>query len=74
MRAARFHDEIEAFPLPFGTAARQISLFAGKDWADQLPRTVAQTTQGLIKRQMVDPAIVRLPWLAQEFQLLEGLT
>ncbi len=74
MRAARFHDDIEAFPLPFGEAARTISLFASKDWADQLPRTVAQTTQGLIKRQMIDPAIARLPWLAQEFKLLEELS
>ncbi|MEP2717710.1 LysR family transcriptional regulator [Pseudophaeobacter sp.] len=74
MRAARFHDEIEAFPLPFGTAARTISLFASKDWADDLPRTVAQTTQGLIKRQMVDPCVARLPWLAQEFTLLDTPT
>lgn len=77
MRAARFHDEIDAFPLPFGPSdglsARKISLFAGKDWADQLPRTVAQTTQGLIKRQMVAPAIARLPWLAQDFRLLDEL-
>jgi DNA-binding transcriptional LysR family regulator len=74
MRAARFHDEIEAFPLPFGAAARTISLFASKDWADQLPRTVAQTPQGLIKRQMIDPAIARLPWLAQDFKLLAELS
>jgi DNA-binding transcriptional LysR family regulator len=73
MRAARFHDEIDAFPLPFGRAARRISLFASKDWADQLPRTVAQTIQGLIKRKMVDPAITKLPWLAQDFHLLDEL-
>ncbi|CUH89125.1 Morphology and auto-aggregation control protein [Phaeobacter sp. CECT 5382] len=72
MRAARFHDDIEAFPLPFGTSARTISLFASNDWADQLPRSVAQTIQGLIKRQMVDPAISRLPWLAEGFKLIES--
>lgn len=72
MRAARFHDEIEAFPLPFEGSARQISLFASNDWADQLPRTVSQTIQGLIKRQMVDPAITRLPWLGEIFTLNNG--
>ncbi len=72
MRAARFHDDIEAFALPFGNAARRISLLASKDWADQLPRTVAQTTQGLIQRQMISPAIARLPWLAQDFKLLDN--
>ncbi|EAQ47636.1 transcriptional regulator, LysR family protein [Roseobacter sp. MED193] len=70
MRAARFHDDIEAFALPFGNVARRISLLASKDWADQLPRTVAQTTQGLIQRQMISPAIARLPWLAKDFKLL----
>ncbi|MEP0154460.1 LysR family transcriptional regulator [Pseudophaeobacter sp.] len=74
MRATRFHDDIDALPLPFGKAARRISLFASKDWADQLPRTVAQTTKGLIKRQMVNPAIVKLPWLAQDFQVLDELS
>lgn len=72
MRAVRFHDQIEAYPLPFGNSARTISLFTSRDWADQLPRTVAQTTLDLLRRQMVEPAVNRLPWLAEEFKLIEG--
>ncbi|WP_293576816.1 LysR family transcriptional regulator [Phaeobacter sp.] len=71
MRAARFHDEIEAFPLPFGTFARQISLCASSDWADRVPRDVAQTVRRLVQGHMIDPAMQRLPWLAGDLKVLE---
>lgn len=64
MRAARFHAEIEAFPLPFSPFARTISLFAGADWNDHVPRDVARTMGHLLQGQIIDPAISRLPWLA----------
>ena len=71
MRATRFHDQIEAFPMPFGKAARTISLFTRSDWADQLPRTVTETMLELLRRQMVEPAVTRLPWLLEEFKLID---
>ncbi|MQQ07917.1 LysR family transcriptional regulator [Epibacterium sp. SM1979] len=70
MRAVRFHDQLEAFPLPFGEAARQISLFAASDWADQVPRDVATTVRRLVQSQMIDPALNRLPWLTGEFRVI----
>ena len=70
MRAVRFHDQLEAFPLPFGEAARQISLFAASDWADQVPRDVATTVRRLVQSQMIDPALNRLPWLNGEFRVI----
>ncbi len=72
MRATRFHDEIEAFPLPFGTFARTISLFAGTDWSDRIPRDIARTMRHLLQSQMIDPAIIRLPWLAGRLHVIES--
>ncbi|MFC4667661.1 LysR family transcriptional regulator [Seohaeicola nanhaiensis] len=72
MRAIRFHDELEAHPLPFPEAARTISLFAGADWADTVPRDVAQTVRRLVRSQMIDPAVARLPWLAGQLRVIEG--
>ena len=72
MRAARFHDQIDAFPLPFGASSRTISLFAGADWADQVPREVAQTMRRLVQSQMIDPAASLLPWLASQLRVIEG--
>ncbi|MFK7752628.1 MAG: LysR family transcriptional regulator [Sedimentitalea sp.] len=72
MRAARFHDEIEAFDLPFGAFSRQISLFAGADWADRVPRDVARTMRQLVQTQMIDSAIARLPWLNGPLRVIEG--
>jgi DNA-binding transcriptional LysR family regulator len=71
MRAARFHDDIAAHPLPFAGFARQISLFAGADWADQVPRDIAGTMRSLVQRQMIDPALAQLPWLAGDLAVLE---
>ncbi len=71
MRAARFHDDIEAFALPFQPFARTISLFAGADWADQVPLDMAQTMRQLVQSQMIDPAVVRLPWLAGQLRVID---
>lgn len=72
MRAARFHDDIEAFPLPTGTFSRTISLFAGADWADQVPRDVANATRRLVQAHVIEAAVTRLPWLAQSFRTIDG--
>lgn len=72
MRAGRFHDQIDAYPLPFSAFSRTISLFAGADWADRVPRDVARTMRRLVQRQMIDPAIVRLPWLAGQLRVIEA--
>ncbi len=71
MRAARFHDDIDAHPLPSPGAERVISLLAGADWAGQVPADVANTMRRLLQSQMIDPAIARLPWLAGQLRVIE---
>ncbi|MCB1362966.1 MAG: LysR family transcriptional regulator [Rhodobacteraceae bacterium] len=71
VRAARFHDEIEAHALPMAAFARTISLFAGADWADRVPRDVARTMRRLVQSQMIEPGIARLPWLAGQLRVIE---
>ncbi|SHJ32054.1 transcriptional regulator, LysR family [Shimia gijangensis] len=72
MRAARFHNEVEAHPLPFNPFSRNISLFASADWADRVPRDVAQTMRRLVQTQVIDPAVRALPWLEGDLRVLEG--
>ncbi|AAV94284.1 transcriptional regulator, LysR family [Ruegeria pomeroyi DSS-3] len=72
MRAERFHDEVEAFALPFAAFSRRISLFAGADWADRVPRDVAETMRRLVQSQIIDPAVARLPWLGGELRVIES--
>ncbi len=71
MRAERFHDQIDAFPLPFADFARRVSLFADADWADRVPRDVAQTMRRLVQSHMIDPALTRLPWLSGDLHVLD---
>lgn len=71
MRAARFHDQITAHPLPFAPFSRQISLYASHDWTDSVPREVAQTMKRLVQDKMVVPAVQKLPFLEGNFAVLE---
>jgi DNA-binding transcriptional LysR family regulator len=72
MRAARFHDQIDALALPFADFARTISLFARDDWADRVPRDVAGIMRRLVQGQIIDPGVARLPWLAGRLQVIDG--
>lgn len=74
MRAARFHDTLHAMPLPLADAARQITLFAGSDWSDPVPRDIAQTMRRLIQTHMIGPVTAQLPWLTDSFHLMEDPT
>lgn len=70
LRAARFHDQVSAHPLPMPAANRTISLLASGDWADTVPRDVARTMRNLLQTHMIAPAIERFDWLDGEFSVL----
>ena len=72
VRAGRFHDDLDAFPLPFAAFSRTISLFAAADWADRVPRDVAQTIKRLVDSQIIGPATSRLPWLAGQLRVIDS--
>ncbi len=72
MRAERSHAQLEVHPLPFAPFARTISLLAASDWAESVPRDVARTTRALVKEMVIEPAIAQLPWLENEFCLLDA--
>lgn len=72
MRAHRFHDRLTAHPLPSNPFSRRISLFASADWADDVPRNIAQTMRQLIKTHMIDPALAQLPFLVGHLRVLHA--
>ena len=72
MRTKRLHDKLSVHPLPFKPFSRTISLFANSDWADQVPRDVAQTVRHLVQDQMITPSRAQLPWLGTQLRVLEG--
>lgn len=72
MRAVRYHDELDAFPLPFADFYRTISLFADANWSRDVPLDVAETMRRLIRSQMVEPAVDRLPWLNDGLRILDA--
>ena len=72
MRAGRFHEQIEAFPLPYPPFARTISLYANADWAGRVPEEVAGTMRTLLETHVIEPAVAKFPWLSKELRILDG--
>lgn len=72
MRAARFHDKIDAHPLGSANVARHISLFANAEWDGDVPKDMAQTMRALVQSHMIDPALAKLPWLAGDLRILDN--
>ncbi|MGX9357143.1 LysR family transcriptional regulator [Roseobacteraceae bacterium S113] len=71
MRAERMHEHLAAHPLPFPPFSRTLSLFAGTDWSEDVPRDVGATVRGLVREQVVQPAERVMPWLEGELRILE---
>lgn len=72
MRAGRIHAQMEVHTLPMKPFARTISLFAGSDWADRVPRDVARTMRLLVRDMVIAPALQALPWLEEHLLVLDG--
>lgn len=70
MRAARMHDRLAAHPLPFAPFSRTISVFAGSDWSEQVPRDVGRTVRTLIQEQVIAPGHAALPWLERDLRVI----
>ena len=74
MRAHRFHEQVQAAPWPYAPFSRHISVFANSEWADDVPKSVAQTMRRLIQVQMIERALPELPFLDGEFSIIAETT
>jgi DNA-binding transcriptional LysR family regulator len=72
MRAGRFHEQVQPFPLPYAPFARTISTFSSSDWAKDVPMSVDKTMRTLLQAHMIEPALAKMPWLAENLVLLES--
>ena len=69
-RARRFSDQIDVFPLPGAPLSRTISLTARKGILQDMPAEVAATLKPILQSAMVDPAIERHPFMAEDLTVL----
>lgn len=70
MRAARFHDQITAHPLPFAPFSRRISLLASPDFADTVPRDIAASFRTMLQNKIIKETLQAQPFLEGEFRIL----
>ena len=71
MRAQRYHENMSVHPLPIPAFSRTISVFAGRDWAGDIPRDVARTMRLLVGDMVIAPALEHLPWLEGALVILD---
>jgi len=70
LRARRFLDRIDLFPLPFAPLTRVISLHARRDVLGTMPADVAARLRPLISELIVKRALSVMPWLANDLRVL----
>jgi DNA-binding transcriptional LysR family regulator len=63
MRARRWLDRVDVFPLPFEPLSRNISLTARQDLLGDLPTQIAVHLKDLLSAHVVTPALSDFPWL-----------
>lgn len=72
LRSARFHERIDAHPVPFGAFARTIVLLSPADWIPGAAADLAHGVRGLLRAGVVAAAQERFPWLTGQMRVLEG--
>ncbi len=69
-RAKRFLDRVETFALPFAPLHRTISLIARRNDTENIAHKLATAIRPLIREEVVTPCLHRMPWLADQMQVL----
>ena len=70
MRAHRFRDQADIFPLPFAPLSRTITLTARAGNAHALPQEIASRLRPLLSELIVAPILDRLPWLEGDLRVI----
>jgi len=72
MRAQKFHNRVEVFPLPFPRFSRTLSLIYPTDWNSEIPKTLAGVVRSILRTQVVGPGLAAWPWLRGELMTVES--
>lgn len=72
LRARRFQDQVDLFPLPFVGFARTISLFSRQEWMPEVGSIIAASLRSILRAQVVDPGHLMIPWIADGLTILPG--
>ena len=70
LRAGRFKDAVDLWPMPFAPMTRQITLTARRDLLGALPQTISGRLKPLVQQMIVAPAVAQYPWLDADLRPL----
>lgn len=72
LRAKRFMDRVDTYPLPFDPLSRRISLLARRGAVQDMPAEIAATLRPLLHSEIVEHCCHRMPWLKEQMRVLQG--
>lgn len=72
LRARRFHDQVDIFPLPFAGFARTISLYRRQEWMPETASIIAESLRGILRAQVVAPGRAAIPWIGEALAIVPG--
>ncbi len=72
LRAKRFMDRVDTYPLPFDPLSRRISLLARRGAVQDMPTEVASTLRPLLQSEIIEHCCHRMPWLKGPMRVLES--
>lgn len=72
IRSTRFQRQVRLLPFPAKGFARYLSVFTAAHRPSAASEPVVRTLRQLIQRRAIDPAVSRMAWLRDGFQLLDG--
>jgi DNA-binding transcriptional LysR family regulator len=70
LQARRFQSLVRVERFPQQSFARYLSLFTTEDFSPDLAHLIAGTLRNLIQRLAIAPALEQMPWLSEEFEIL----
>lgn len=72
LRARRFHDQVDLFPLPFAAFSRTISLYHRQAWMPEIAGVIAENLRAILRAQIVEPGRTALPWIGSGLAIVPG--
>jgi DNA-binding transcriptional LysR family regulator len=70
MRARRYHDAVDIYPLPYSDFSRTISIFYRDSWMQRVAETISEQLRRIVQNEIIDPCQSTIPWINERLSIL----
>ncbi len=70
MRARRYHEAVDLYPLPYSEFSRTISIFYRDTWRERIAEIIAEQLRRIVQNEIIDPCQSAIPWIGERLAIL----